>query len=90
MRIQADFNGLFGDLLCISHSDTARTSEGEVVTLVAGMQVTAFDEDADEQGRPDNLLAIGTVESAPEWLSCRGSRWVLRIDARGVHHESDR
>jgi hypothetical protein len=39
--------------------------------------VTAFDEDVDDdEGRPD-------------WLSCNGSRWVLRIDHNGVRHESD-
>jgi hypothetical protein len=37
----------------------------------------------------DDLLATGTVEPAPDWLQCNGSRWVLRIDADGVRHESD-
>ena len=30
------------------------------------------------------LVGEGTVEPAPDWLQCRGARWVLRIDARGV------
>jgi hypothetical protein len=42
------------------------------------MVVTAFDLDADERGEPDNLIASGVVEPAPDWLRCRGSRWVLR------------
>jgi hypothetical protein len=29
------------------------------------------------------------VERAPDWLACRGSKWVLRIDERGLRHESD-
>ena len=89
MKLHADFNGLFGDVLCLSHGDTAPDEQGQPVALSAGMQVTAFDHDADEQGRADNLIASGIVEAAPDWLSCRGSRWVLRIDANGVRHESD-
>jgi hypothetical protein len=53
------------------------------------MIVIAFDEDADERGQRDDLLASGVVEAAPDWLQCRGSKWVLRIDADGVRHESD-
>jgi hypothetical protein len=53
------------------------------------MLVTAYDEDSDEQGERDDLVATGTVEPAPNWLTCRGSRWVLRIDENGVRHESD-
>lgn len=89
MKLRADFNGLFGDILCLSHEDTATDETGALVPLVAGLVVTAFDEDVDDLGRPDNLLATGIVIPSPDWLSCRGSRWALQIDARGVHHESD-
>jgi hypothetical protein len=87
--VRADFNGLFGDLLCISHSDTCRAEDGTELHLTAGMQLTAFDEDVDEAGQRDSLLASGTVEPSPAWLACNGSRWVLRLDYRGVRHESD-
>jgi hypothetical protein len=43
----------------------------------------------DEDGQRDNLLASGTVEPSPAWLTCNGSRWALRLDHRGVRHESD-
>lgn len=89
MRLRADFNGLFGELLCLSHEDMARDENGVPVPLVAGMRATAFDEDADENGVRDDLLASGVVEPSPDWLSCRGSKWVLRIDANGVRHQSD-
>lgn len=89
LRLHADFNGLFGDLLCLSHEDTCRDEHGALVAVRAGMIVVAFDEDADEHGNRDDLVASGTVEPAPDWLSCRGSRWVLRIDENGVRHESD-
>lgn len=89
MRIRADFNGLFGDLLCLSHGEPCIDENGNLVTLHVGMVLTAFDEDADEQGNRDDLIASGIVEIAPTWLQCRGSKWVLRIDQNGVRHESE-
>ena len=88
-KLRADFNGLFGDILCLSHADTCRDEEGREVTLRAGMPATAYDEDAGENGERDDLCASGTVEPAPDWLRQHGSRWVLRIDDKGVWHESD-
>jgi len=87
-RLQADFNGLFGGLLCLSHSDTCRDAAGNRVPLAAGMVVTAFEPDTDDDGNPADLIATGIVEPSPEWLQCRGSRWVLRIDEQGVRHEA--
>lgn len=89
MKVQADFNGLFSQVLCLSHRDTCVDSGGNTVPLHAGMSLTAFDEDVDENGNRDDLLASGIVEPSPQWLACRGSRWVLRIDKYGVRHESD-
>ena len=88
-RLRADFNGLFGDILCLSHADTCPDQYGVPVALQAGMLVTAYDEDSDEHGKRDDLVATGTIEPAPDWLTCRGSKWVLRIDDNGVRHESD-
>lgn len=87
--VRADFNGIFGEILCLSHSDAAETESGQLVVLRAGMRLTAFDDDSDDHGRPDKLIATGVVEPSPDWLRCKGSRWVLRIDASGVHHASD-
>jgi len=89
-RLRADFNGLFGDILCLSHEDTCEDEFGNVVVLRAGMVVTAYDEDPNDAGERDDLLASGTVEPSPDWLQCKGSRWALRIDSKGVHHQSDR
>jgi hypothetical protein len=88
-RLRADFNGVFSEVLCLSHNDECIDDAGASVKLRAGMVVTAFDEDANEAGERDDLLATGVVEPAPDWLRCRGSRWVLRIDDRGLRHESD-
>ncbi|MFZ0480605.1 MAG: gamma-glutamyl-gamma-aminobutyrate hydrolase family protein [Terriglobales bacterium] len=88
-RVRGDFNGLFGDVLCLSHEDTCVAGNGEIVKLHEGMKLTAFDEDGIQPGKPEYILASGTVEPSPEWLSCRGSRWILRIDERGVRRQSD-
>ena len=89
IRIHADFNGLFKELLCLSHKETCIGADGQDIMVREGMTAIAFDEDVDDDGNPDNLVALGTVERPPEWLRCNGSRWVLRIDHNGVRHESD-
>ena len=89
VRVQADFNGLFGELLCLSHEDTCVDVDGKIVALRNGMTLTVFDEDADGKGNRDDLIASGIVEPSPESLRCLGSRWVLRIDRNGVRHESE-
>jgi len=89
IRLRADFNGLFSQLLCLSHKATCEGENGQDVAVYEGMIVTALDEDVDENGEPDNLVASGRVQRSPAWLACNGSRWVLRIDENGVRHESD-
>lgn len=86
IRLRADFNGLFDDLLCLSHSDTCRDEAGNAVPLTAGMRVTAFEPDTDDDGQPADLIATGVVEPSPDWLQCNGSRWALRIEEQGVRH----
>ena len=89
LKLRADFNGLFGDVLCLSHGDSCVDAKGVTVQLCAGMAVIAFDEDADEKDQRNDLIASGIVEQSPDWLSCNGSRWVLKIDSKGVRHESE-
>ena len=87
--VQADFNGLFSELLCLSHKDFSVDFAGNRVELQAGMKLTAYQEDGDENNQPDDIFASGVVEPSPEWLVRHGSRWALRIDSDGVRHESD-
>lgn len=86
LRLTTDFNGLFGDTLCLSHEETCHTPEGEHVVVTEGMSAVALEPDSDEHGNPMELFATGIIERAPEELACLGSRWVLRIDADGVRH----
>jgi hypothetical protein len=87
-RLRADFNGLFGDLLCLSHRDVGVDESGKEVILEPGMTVTAFDPDEDEHGGPGFLVATGTVVPSPDWLSCSGSKWALQINETGVKNQS--
>jgi len=90
-RVWADFNGLFrsGKILCLSHKNTSIDEDGNTVKLHRGMHLTAFMEDEDGDGKRDDLIASGIVEASPEWLRCRGSKWILVIDENGVSHESE-
>ncbi|HVZ19051.1 MAG TPA: hypothetical protein VG897_18180 [Terriglobales bacterium] len=88
-QVWADFNGLFGPILCLSHKDYSTDRAGRKVELSTGMKLTAYMEDLDDDGNPDDLVASGVVEPSPETLRCNGSRWVLRIDENGVRHESE-
>ncbi|HEX8639241.1 MAG TPA: hypothetical protein VF692_14320 [Pyrinomonadaceae bacterium] len=54
------------------------------------MEITAYDEDADENGNRDNLIANGIVEPSPDWLKSNGSKWCLRIDENDIYHESEK
>src|SRR5438270_10768945 len=89
IRLRADFNGLFSQLLCLSHKETCTGENGQDLSMHEGMIVTALDVDVDEGGRPDNLVASGRVERSPGWLRRNGFQWVLRIDENGVRHEWD-
>lgn len=87
IRVRGDFNGLFGDLLCLSHDDHAIAEDGSEIALEQGMRVTAFEPDVGDDDEPAFLVANGVVEPSPPELACSGSRWALRIDERGVYHE---
>jgi len=89
VRLHGDFNGLFGDVLCLSHTDTCRDESGQDVVLRSGMIVTVYEEDFDEFSQRDDIIASGTVEPSPDWLQCKGSRWILRIDQHKIRHESE-
>ena len=89
IKLRADFNGLFGDVLCLSHRETCTDENGNPVVVREGMCVLAYDEDQDENGNRDDLIATGVVAKSPGWLRREASVWCLRIDDQGVRRESD-
>jgi hypothetical protein len=44
----------------------------------------------DDNNNRDDLIANGIVELSPDWLECKGSKWVLRIDKDGIYNESEK
>jgi hypothetical protein len=49
LKVYGDFNGVFGDLLCLSHNDMCKDEFGNTLILEKGMKLAAFDEDVDSQ-----------------------------------------
>lgn len=94
LELYGDFNGLWtaedgGTLLCLSHKETLMKFDGEEIDAEEGTVAVAREQDADENGQRDDLLAQGTILRSPDWLQCRGSKWCLKIDDRGIYHQSD-
>jgi hypothetical protein len=85
----ADFNGLFGNVLCLSHDELCTGTDGNPVPVHEGMRVVAIEPDMNTSGEPDNLIAVGTVGRPRTWLTHTGSRWVMFVDDNGIRHESD-
>jgi hypothetical protein len=54
------------------------------IELREGLRLGVFGDDADDEGRPDNLLVDGTVR-----FDEGAGRWVLEIDWSAIRHESD-
>jgi hypothetical protein len=68
-------------LVCIGTiNDLARHG----IVLADGMALSVYSDDANEQGRRDDLLAEGIVHRSDP-----GDEWVLLVDPKSVRHESD-
>ena len=58
------------EICLLPHKETSEDLHGNLVILREGMVLTAFDEDLDENGNRDDLIASGIVERSPEWPRC--------------------
>lgn len=88
-RVYVDFNEMPSENeVLLSKQDSKLDSAGNVVVFVEGMAVAVYSDDKDENGRQDNLLADGIVvlNTHGGWTSA--AKWLLKIDSRGVRHES--
>jgi hypothetical protein len=84
-KVYADFQNLDDDnrlkLTCVGTSeDLARQG----IQLREGMVLTFYTDDADDQGRPDELRVEGVVHY-DEGEGC----WVAAVDWAAVRHASD-
>ncbi|WP_026685656.1 hypothetical protein [Azovibrio restrictus] len=89
--LYVDFNEMLEpDLVLLSTSDTKTASNGALVTLEAGQEVTVYMDDIDEHGNSDNLVATGIVEANKTEGWGTHVKWCCRIDANGILHQSKR
>lgn len=94
-RIWLDFNELCAadehsgaPIYLFSQGDIVNDSYGNDVELHEGMAVSLFDDDLDDQGRPDAILAEGVVirsflNSDPR------VKWLVRLTERQTEYAGD-
>ncbi len=88
-KIQIDFNAMIDcDLVLLSKTDFKKDAIGNTIELKEGMKICVYMDDEDEFGKPDNLIAYGTVEenNSGAFKTCK---WNIRIDKNGIRHESE-
>jgi hypothetical protein len=90
-RFHVDFNELLEPRpVCLSADDVKVNERGEPILLHGGMLVEVYDEDVDDNGNPDRLMAQGVVERNRSIGPLKRVKWCCRIDSNGIQHESDR
>jgi hypothetical protein len=85
-----DFNELVDcDLVLLSQKDEREDSDGNFVTLIEGMRVKVWEEDFNDVGERDDLIATGVVVLNKEKGWSQHVKWCCRIDAPGIRHQSE-
>jgi hypothetical protein len=85
VRIYADFQNLDDEnRLRLTCSGTLNDLAQNKVQLREGLVLTFYMDDADDNGRPDELLADGTVH-----FNARENCWVAAVDWSALRHASD-
>ncbi|MFC5048407.1 hypothetical protein ACFSTE_13715 [Aquimarina hainanensis] len=88
-KVTVDFNAMIAcNLVLLSKTDFKKDSNQNTIKLKEGMKICVCMEDEDEFGKPDNLIAYGTVErnNSGVFKTCK---WNIRIDEKGIRHESE-
>ncbi|NUM59016.1 MAG: hypothetical protein HUU56_10315 [Bdellovibrionaceae bacterium] len=88
--LYVDFNEVLEpNLVLLSATDTKIASDGTVVTLSEGLEVSVYMDDTDECGHLDNLVATGVVvlNQSTGWGA--HIKWCCRIDTNGIRHQSE-
>ena len=89
-RIYVDFNELLeSNLVMLSQSDQKLDSDGNTVSFFVGQTVKIYENDIDDSGKEDNLVASGTVELNTHGGTTSPCKWNCRIDPAGIRHASE-
>jgi hypothetical protein len=84
-KVYADFQNLDDDnRLRLTCAGTLEDLEGQGIQLREGLVLTFYTDDADDEGRPDELLAEGVVHYAQD-QNC----WVAAVNWSALRHASD-
>jgi hypothetical protein len=84
-RVYADFQNLDdANRLKLTCAGTWEDLERQEIRLQEGCVLTFYMDDADDEGRPDELLAEGTVR-----YNHQEQCWVAEIDWSALRHASD-
>lgn len=84
-RIYADFHNLDDEnRLCLTCAGTNDDLARQGITLQEGQILTFWMDDADDRGRPDELLIEGVVHFDED-----KQRWVASVDWTALRHASD-
>jgi hypothetical protein len=89
-RLHVDFNEMVApDLVLLSRHDARVDANGEMIHLYEGLAISIFSDDLNDQGQPDNLVAVGVVEINRDDGWSKHVKWCCRIGPGGIRHESD-
>ena len=84
-KIYADFQNLDDhNRLRLTCAGTLEDLKREGIQLQEGMQLTFYTDDADDEGRPDEMRVQGTVH-----YDQQSRNWVADVDWRAIWHASD-
>ncbi|WP_306350329.1 hypothetical protein [Flavobacterium sp. '19STA2R22 D10 B1'] len=87
-RIYVDFNELIDmDIVLLSQEDTKLDAEGNSILLYEGKPINIY-QDNTEDDMVNNLVASGVVEKNNSGVFPI-SKWVCRINEKGIHLESE-
>jgi hypothetical protein len=89
-RIKVDFNELVTpDELLLSQKDSVVDEAGNPITLIEGATLGVYEDDPNNDGAPDRLIADGTalLNHYGGWTSA--AKWLLKIDSGGIRRLSD-
>jgi hypothetical protein len=88
--LYVDFNQMIKpNIVLLSKEDYKPDIKNELVYFKEGMRVTVIDEDLDENGNIDNLVATGIVEINTTKGWGERIKWCCRIDSNGIRHQSE-